>query len=176
MSGWAVSHLGPNRRRFSKWAETRLFSHVGSVWKTQFHRPVEGLAISSESKTRVLHVVHHQLTISSRISYQVAILDKMASSQNVELEAAKFLHKLIQESRDEPAKLATKLYVILQHMKSSGKEHSMPYQTSQSKAINPRHRLVVESPFLSDHISDRRAFIAFDHNILDFGAKGGPTS
>lgn len=83
----------------------------------------------------------------------------MASSQNVELEAAKFLHKLIQESRDEPAKLATKLYVvcrkfftfifstqlmgwrificmisclcefqILQHMKSSGKEHSMPYQ------------------------------------------------
>lgn len=81
----------------------------------------------------------------------------MAAAQNVELEAAKFLHKLIQESRDEPAKLATKLYVvgngffafilsaqlmapqnfhiydfkflqILQHMKSSGKEHSMPYQ------------------------------------------------
>lgn len=36
----------------------------------------------------------------------------MAASQNVELEAAKFLHKLIQESRDEPAKLATKLYVV----------------------------------------------------------------
>ncbi|KAK9289272.1 hypothetical protein L1049_017748 [Liquidambar formosana] len=52
----------------------------------------------------------------------------MASSHNVELEAAKFLHKLIQESKDEPSKLATKLYVILQHMKSSGKEHSMPYQ------------------------------------------------
>lgn len=78
----------------------------------------------------------------------------MASQQNVELEAAKFLHKLIQDSTDEPAKLATKLYVvraflffgisvlrvtfisdlwllhkqILQHMKSSGKEHSMPYQ------------------------------------------------
>lgn len=81
----------------------------------------------------------------------------MASSHNVELEAAKFLHKLIQDSKDEPAKLATKLYVvgvvvsskvfprccvylwlililgilkyqILQHMKSSGKEHSMPYQ------------------------------------------------
>ncbi|XP_044485654.1 chromatin structure-remodeling complex protein SYD-like isoform X2 [Mangifera indica] len=52
----------------------------------------------------------------------------MASSQNVELEAAKFLHKLIQDSKDEPAKLATKLYVILQHMKSSGKEDSMPYQ------------------------------------------------
>lgn len=86
----------------------------------------------------------------------------MASSQNVEMEAAKFLHKLIQESKDEPGKLATKLYVvslvlvsvlvvllvvlfvianvilfvfnnlwlfqILQHMKSSGKEHSMPYQ------------------------------------------------
>ncbi|CAI0627012.1 unnamed protein product [Linum tenue] len=49
-------------------------------------------------------------------------------SHNVELEAAKFLHKLIQESTDEPAKLAAKLHVILQHMKSSGKEHSMPYQ------------------------------------------------
>ncbi|XP_024039562.1 chromatin structure-remodeling complex protein SYD isoform X2 [Citrus clementina] len=52
----------------------------------------------------------------------------MAAPNNVELEAAKFLHKLIQDSKDEPAKLATKLYVILQHMKSSGKEHSMPYQ------------------------------------------------
>ncbi|CAN1149904.1 Chromatin structure-remodeling complex protein SYD [Linum perenne] len=49
-------------------------------------------------------------------------------SHNVELEAAKFLHKLIQESTDEPSKLAAKLHVILQHMKSSGKEHSMPYQ------------------------------------------------
>ena len=36
----------------------------------------------------------------------------MASSHNVELEAAKFLHKLIQDSKDEPAKLATKLYVV----------------------------------------------------------------
>ncbi|XP_057957466.1 chromatin structure-remodeling complex protein SYD-like isoform X2 [Malania oleifera] len=52
----------------------------------------------------------------------------MASSHNIELEAAKFLHKLIQESKDEPSKLATKLYVILQHMKASGKENSMPYQ------------------------------------------------
>lgn len=36
----------------------------------------------------------------------------MANPQNVELEAAKFLHKLIQESKDEPSKLATKLYVV----------------------------------------------------------------
>lgn len=36
----------------------------------------------------------------------------MAAPQNVELEAAKFLHKLIQESKDEPTKLATKLYVV----------------------------------------------------------------
>lgn len=36
----------------------------------------------------------------------------MASPQNVELEAAKFLHKLIQDSKDEPVKLATKLYVV----------------------------------------------------------------
>ncbi|XP_043720018.1 chromatin structure-remodeling complex protein SYD-like isoform X3 [Telopea speciosissima] len=52
----------------------------------------------------------------------------MAASHHVEMEAAKFLQKLIQESKDEPAKLATKLYVICQHMKMSGKEQSLPYQ------------------------------------------------
>ncbi|OIW18459.1 hypothetical protein TanjilG_13211 [Lupinus angustifolius] len=71
----------------------------------------------------------------------------MTSSQNVELEAAKFLHKLIQDSKDEPAKLATKLYVILQHMKSSGKEHSMPYQVisrAMETVIN-QHGLDIEA-------------------------------
>ncbi|KAL9259463.1 Chromatin structure-remodeling complex protein SYD-like protein, partial [Drosera capensis] len=58
----------------------------------------------------------------------------MAAMQNVEAEAAKFLQKLIHESKDEPAKLATKLYVILQHMTASGKENSMPYQVI-SKAM-----------------------------------------
>uniref|UniRef100_A0A6N2MVV2 Chromatin structure-remodeling complex protein SYD n=1 Tax=Salix viminalis TaxID=40686 RepID=A0A6N2MVV2_SALVM len=69
------------------------------------------------------------------------------SSQNVELEAAKFLHKLIQDSKDEPAKLATKLFVILQHMKSSGKEHSMPYQVisrAMETVIN-QHGLDIEA-------------------------------
>ena len=47
----------------------------------------------------------------------------MASSQHVEVEAAKLLQKLILESKDEPAKLATKLYVVcsatnIQDMKS----------------------------------------------------------
>ncbi|XP_024638089.1 chromatin structure-remodeling complex protein SYD isoform X1 [Medicago truncatula] len=71
----------------------------------------------------------------------------MASPQNVELEAAKFLHKLIQDSKDEPVKLATKLYVILQHMKSSGKEHSMPYQVisrAMETVIN-QHGLDIEA-------------------------------
>ncbi|XP_037495642.1 chromatin structure-remodeling complex protein SYD [Jatropha curcas] len=74
----------------------------------------------------------------------------MASSQpshNVEFEAAKFLQKLIQDSKDEPAKLATKLYVILQHMKSSGKEHSMPYQVisrAMETVIN-QHGLDIEA-------------------------------
>lgn len=36
----------------------------------------------------------------------------MANPHNVELEAAKFLQKLIQDSKDEPTKLATKLYVV----------------------------------------------------------------
>lgn len=43
-------------------------------------------------------------------------LSKMANPNNVELEAAKFLHKLIQESKDEPTKLATKLYVVCIHL------------------------------------------------------------
>ncbi|KAE8076882.1 hypothetical protein FH972_015504 [Carpinus fangiana] len=75
----------------------------------------------------------------------------MASSQNVEMEAAKFLHKLIQESKEEPAKLATKLYVILQHMKSSGKEHSIPYQVisrAMESVIN-QHGLDIEALKLS---------------------------
>ncbi|KAK4787237.1 hypothetical protein SAY86_011070 [Trapa natans] len=71
----------------------------------------------------------------------------MASPQNVELEAAKFLQKLIQESKDEPAKLATKLYVILQHMKSSGKEHSMPYQviSRAMETVISQHGLDIEA-------------------------------
>ncbi|XP_039058330.1 chromatin structure-remodeling complex protein SYD-like [Hibiscus syriacus] len=69
-----------------------------------------------------------------------------SSSQNVELEAAMFLHKLIQDSKDEPSKLATKLYVILQHMKSSGKEHSIPFQVISRawEAVINRHGLDLE--------------------------------
>lgn len=36
----------------------------------------------------------------------------MASGQDLEMEAAKLLERLIQESKDEPAKLATKLYMV----------------------------------------------------------------
>ncbi|XVE82038.1 hypothetical protein DITRI_Ditri15bG0114600 [Diplodiscus trichospermus] len=70
-----------------------------------------------------------------------------SSSHNVELEAAKFLHKLIQDSKDEPAKLATKLYVILEHMKSSGKEHSMPFQviSRAMETVISRHGLDIEA-------------------------------
>ncbi|XP_022723174.1 chromatin structure-remodeling complex protein SYD-like isoform X3 [Durio zibethinus] len=70
-----------------------------------------------------------------------------SSSHNVELEAAKFLHKLIQDSKDEPEKLATKLYVILQHMKSSGKEHSMPFQviSRAMETVISRHGLDLEA-------------------------------
>ncbi|CAI9761373.1 unnamed protein product [Fraxinus pennsylvanica] len=71
----------------------------------------------------------------------------MTNSQNVELEAAKFLHKLIQESKDEPTKLATKLYVILQHMRSSGKENSMPYQviSRAMETVIKQHNLDIEA-------------------------------
>ncbi|XP_027916125.1 chromatin structure-remodeling complex protein SYD [Vigna unguiculata] len=89
----------------------------------------------------------HILNIVSFLGFPSFSSDEMASSQNVELEAAKFLHKLIQDSKDEPAKLATKLYVILQHMKSSGKEHSMPYQVisrAMETVIN-QHGLDIEA-------------------------------
>ncbi|XP_039144434.1 chromatin structure-remodeling complex protein SYD-like [Dioscorea cayenensis subsp. rotundata] len=71
----------------------------------------------------------------------------MATAPNVEVEAAKFLLKLIQESPDEPAKLATKLYVICQHMKLSGKEQSLPYQViSRSlETVIKRHNLDINT-------------------------------
>jgi hypothetical protein len=54
----------------------------------------------------------------------------MASSQHVEVEAAKLLQKLIQESKDEPAKLATKLYVVcsttnMKNMKNFEHNHNL---------------------------------------------------
>ncbi|CAI9786612.1 unnamed protein product [Fraxinus pennsylvanica] len=52
--------------------------------------------------------------------------------RNPRADNSKFLHKLMQESKEEPTKLATKLYAILQHMRSSGKEDSMPYQVISS--------------------------------------------
>ncbi|XP_045831327.1 chromatin structure-remodeling complex protein SYD-like [Trifolium pratense] len=57
------------------------------------------------------------------------------------------MHKLIQDSKDEPAKLAAKLYAILQHMQSTGKEHSMPYQVisrAMETMIN-QHGLDIEA-------------------------------
>ncbi|CAO2832032.1 unnamed protein product, partial [Amaranthus hypochondriacus] len=71
----------------------------------------------------------------------------MADPNNVEFEAAKLLQKLIHESKDEPSQLATKLYVILQHMKASGKENSMPYQVisrAMETVIN-QHGLDIET-------------------------------
>ncbi|XP_026439819.1 chromatin structure-remodeling complex protein SYD-like isoform X2 [Papaver somniferum] len=71
----------------------------------------------------------------------------MAASQHVEIEAAKFLQKLIHESKDEPAKLATKLHVICQHMKASGKEHSLPYQviSRAMETVVNQHGLDIEA-------------------------------
>ncbi|KAI4317659.1 hypothetical protein L6164_025510 [Bauhinia variegata] len=76
-----------------------------------------------------------------------SLFSEMASPHNVELEAANFLHKLIQDSKDEPVKLATKLHVILQHMKSSGKEHSMPYQviSRAMETVIKQHGLDIEA-------------------------------
>ncbi|XLT72551.1 hypothetical protein HN873_028977 [Arachis hypogaea] len=100
----------------------------------------------------------------------------MASSQNVELEAANFLHKLTQDSKDEPAKLATKLHVILQHMKSSGKEHSMPYQNDeefQDKGIYCPKGVLLDGPpgtgnLLAKAIAGEAGLPFFAANGTDF--------
>ncbi|XP_024989760.1 chromatin structure-remodeling complex protein SYD isoform X4 [Cynara cardunculus var. scolymus] len=88
-----------------------------------------------------------------------------ATPQNVEMEAAKFLHKLIQESTDEPTKLATKLHVILQHMRSSGKENSMPYQVI-SRAMET---------VINQHGLDIEALMA-SRQPLTSGTQGGESS
>lgn len=88
-----------------------------------------------------------------------------ATPQNVEMEAAKFLHKLIQESTDEPTKLATKLHVILQHMRSSGKENSMPYQVI-SRAMET---------VINQHGLDIEALMA-SRQPLASGTQGGDSS
>ncbi|CAO2821939.1 unnamed protein product, partial [Amaranthus hypochondriacus] len=71
----------------------------------------------------------------------------MADPHKIEFEAAQFLQKLIQDSKDEPAKLATKLYVILQHMKASGKENTMPYQviSRAMETVISQHGLDIEA-------------------------------
>lgn len=43
-------------------------------------------------------------------------LNKMDNPNNIELEGGKFLRKFIQESKDEPTKMATKLYVVCLHL------------------------------------------------------------
>ncbi|CAA7052050.1 unnamed protein product [Microthlaspi erraticum] len=70
----------------------------------------------------------------------------MSSSDNIEMEAARYLHRLIRVSTDEPPELATKLYVILEDMKFSGQEHTMPYQVvsrSLDTLVN-QHSLDIE--------------------------------
>ncbi|KAJ7568362.1 hypothetical protein O6H91_01G029300 [Diphasiastrum complanatum] len=52
----------------------------------------------------------------------------MSLSSNVELEAANFLQKVGQDLKDDPAKLASKLFAICQQMKMNGKEKTLPYQ------------------------------------------------
>jgi hypothetical protein len=59
----------------------------------------------------------------------------MASSQHVEVEAAKLLHKLIQESKDEPAKLATKLYVVCS-LTSYGGLKNLKNQTNKLASLH----------------------------------------
>lgn len=46
----------------------------------------------------------------------------------MEQEAAKFLDKVGDEDKKDPKKLASKLYAICQHMKSSGKESTLPFR------------------------------------------------
>ncbi|CAI9299634.1 unnamed protein product [Lactuca saligna] len=111
--------------------------------------------VREERFSMAIYVLRCSISVAGDVDRSVAVLFRVhqirvnmaATPQNVEMEAAKFLHKLIQESTDEPTKLATKLHVILQHMRSSGKENSMPYQVisrAMETVIN-RHGLDIEA-------------------------------
>jgi hypothetical protein len=62
-----------------------------------------------------------------RREFRGVSVGNMSVAANVESEATKFLEKVGQDFQDEPKKLASKLYAICQHMKASGKEHSLPF-------------------------------------------------
>ncbi|KAG6545775.1 hypothetical protein Mapa_012736 [Marchantia paleacea] len=49
-------------------------------------------------------------------------------TSNVELEAAKFLEKVGQDFKNEPKKLATKLFTICKHMRMNNKEDTLPFR------------------------------------------------
>ncbi|XP_024543984.1 uncharacterized protein LOC9654887 [Selaginella moellendorffii] len=51
-----------------------------------------------------------------------------ASQAHVESEATKFLQKVGQDLKDEPPRLASKLFAICQHMKMTGREQTLPFQ------------------------------------------------
>lgn len=90
------------------------------------------------------------------------------ASQHVELEAAKFLQKLIQDSKDEPFKLATKLYVICQHMRMSGKEHSLPYQviSRAMETVISQHEIDIDA-LRSSRLPSASGPQMGDKNVLD---------
>ncbi|BBN10806.1 hypothetical protein Mp_5g06580 [Marchantia polymorpha subsp. ruderalis] len=50
------------------------------------------------------------------------------ATSNVELEAAKFLEKVGQDFKNEPKKLATKLFTICKHMRINNKEDTLPFR------------------------------------------------
>ncbi|KAF6176620.1 hypothetical protein GIB67_034482 [Kingdonia uniflora] len=70
----------------------------------------------------------------------------MSASQQVEIEAAKLLQKLIHDSPDEPVQLARKLIMICHHMRTSGKEQTLPYQviSRAMETVISQHGLDIE--------------------------------
>ena len=85
----------------------------------------------------------------------------MASSHNVELEAAKFLHKLIQDSKDEPAKLK---------IRTIGSGKLKPYLTVVKKGGEFHHVILTVHTNKSDSswgVVGRGVHLDVDKDVLE---------
>ncbi|CAM6081796.1 unnamed protein product [Calypogeia fissa] len=69
--------------------------------------------------------------------------------QHVEIEATKFLEKVGQEFKDEPKKLASKLFAICQHMRQTDKEDTLPFRIISRALETVLHRYGLDTSVMN---------------------------
>ncbi|CAM6088580.1 unnamed protein product [Calypogeia fissa] len=92
--------------------------------------------------------------------------------QHVEIEATKFLEKVGQEFKDEPKKLASKLFAICQHMRQTGKEDTLPFRIISRALETVLHRYGLDTSVMNSLHPGGRS--GPSHSELT--AFGGPTA